>query len=197
MDNAQAREVELKTDSAVFVDVVEGRKLFEIRLNDRDFKIGDDLVLRETLYTGSEMKAGAPLIYSDRTVRRRVGYIMAGPVYGLAEGWAILGFDLAALPAQDAEPVRDERAAFMQAFPNAIWFDVASQPSQEWAIDKWQGWQARAALSQADVRDAMRYRWLQAEANLDYVEFQDQWFESASDLDTAIDAAIKAQEGKS
>jgi hypothetical protein len=39
-------------------------------------------------------------------------------------------------------------------------------------------------------RDAERYRWMQTESNRDYVQFHDIWYESADDLDTAIDAAL-------
>ncbi|EAE7802272.1 DUF3850 domain-containing protein [Listeria monocytogenes] len=45
---------ELKTMSEYFVPVAEGRKTFEIRKNDRDFKIDDYLLLKEfkDTYTG-------------------------------------------------------------------------------------------------------------------------------------------------
>jgi hypothetical protein len=39
-------------------------------------------------------------------------------------------------------------------------------------------------------RDAGRYRWLQTESNRDYVDFNDIWYESADDLDAAIDEAL-------
>lgn len=38
---------ELKTHVAQFNEVVAGRKTGEIRLNDRDFKLGDNVCLRE------------------------------------------------------------------------------------------------------------------------------------------------------
>ncbi len=72
---------------------------------------------------------------------------------------------LAALPAQDAAPVRDERAAFQKAmndarfFPAELDFAKAKSPSgrDEYANSHlescWVGWQARAALAQADARD--------------------------------------------
>ncbi|EAF0246019.1 DUF3850 domain-containing protein, partial [Listeria monocytogenes] len=45
---------ELKTMSEYFAAVAEGRKTFEIRKNDRDFKIDDYLLLKEfeETYTG-------------------------------------------------------------------------------------------------------------------------------------------------
>ncbi|WP_151753050.1 DUF3850 domain-containing protein [Acinetobacter soli] len=80
---------ELKTDSEVFQAVFEGRKTFEIRFNDRDFKVGDELVLLETIHTGEQMKRGKPLLYSGNELRKKVSYILSG--YGLQDGWVILG----------------------------------------------------------------------------------------------------------
>ncbi|MFW2039314.1 DUF3850 domain-containing protein [Acinetobacter ursingii] len=79
----------LKTDPEVFQAVVEGRKTFEIRFNDRDFKVGDELVLLETIYTGEQMKHGKPLLYSGNELRKTVSYVLSG--YGLQDGWVILG----------------------------------------------------------------------------------------------------------
>lgn len=80
---------ELKTDSEVFQAVVEGRKTFEIRFNDRDFRVGDELVLLEAIHTGEQMKRGKPLLYSGNELRKKVSYILSG--YGLQDGWVILG----------------------------------------------------------------------------------------------------------
>ena len=80
---------ELKTDSEVFQAVVEGRKTFEIRFNDRDFKVGDELVLLETIHTGEQMKQGKPLLYSGNELHKTVSYVLSG--YGLQDGWVILG----------------------------------------------------------------------------------------------------------
>jgi hypothetical protein len=81
---------ELKTDPEVFGDVLRGAKDYEIRLDDRGFAVGDTLLLRETLHTGAEMRAGKPLVYTGRTITETVGHILKG--YGLAENWAILNF---------------------------------------------------------------------------------------------------------
>lgn len=43
----------------------------------------------------------------------------------------------------------------------------------------------------AIAKNAARYEWLRNEANRDYVEFMDRWFELDSDLDAAIDAAMQ------
>lgn len=80
---------ELKTDPEVFQAVVDGRKTFEIRFNDRDFKVGDELVLLETIHTGEQMKKGKPLLYSGNELHKTVSYVLSG--YGLQDGWVILG----------------------------------------------------------------------------------------------------------
>ena len=93
---------ELKTDPDVFQALVDGRKTYELRKDDRGFQVGDTLTLRETRYTGQEMISyehpdhpgrivfGKPLEYTGRTVGRVVTHILRGPIYGLADGWAIL-----------------------------------------------------------------------------------------------------------
>ncbi len=81
---------DLKTDSDVFKQAKAGRKTFEIRLADRDYKVGDTLTLHETRYTGNEMRAGKPLEYTGDTVLCAVTYVLHGPVYGLKEGWIVM-----------------------------------------------------------------------------------------------------------
>jgi hypothetical protein len=82
---------ELKTDPEVFQAVYDGfRKAFEIRFNDRNFTEGDDLLLRETFYTGEEMNQGKPLIYTGREYEFHISYVLRGPIYGLKEGWVIM-----------------------------------------------------------------------------------------------------------
>jgi len=82
----------LKTDSKVFNDVLYGNKNFEIRLNDRDFKEGDVLNLKETRHTGEQMKQGSPLKYTGTEINVKVSYILQGAIYGLIDGWVIMSF---------------------------------------------------------------------------------------------------------
>ena len=84
---------ELKTDSNVFREVYIGRKNFEIRKNDRNFKEGDILHFKETVHTGEEMKNGSPLVYG-RELLAMVKYILHGPVYGLMDGWCIMSINI-------------------------------------------------------------------------------------------------------
>ncbi len=70
----------LKTDPEVFEAVLLGLKKYEIRFNDRGFRVGDDLCLSETKYTGQEMEAGKPLVYTARTVNKTIAHILHGPI---------------------------------------------------------------------------------------------------------------------
>lgn len=79
---------ELKTDPEVFQMSWEGKKSYEIRVNDRDYQPGDSLLLRETRYSGEEMKAGKPLEYTNRSLECMINSVLTG--YGLGEGWVIL-----------------------------------------------------------------------------------------------------------
>jgi hypothetical protein len=81
---------ELKTDPAMFRAVAEGVKTYEIRKDDRGFEVGDRLYLNETLSTGAEMAAGAPLEYTGGQIGVIVTHVLRGPIYGLADGWVIL-----------------------------------------------------------------------------------------------------------
>ncbi len=80
----------LKTDPEVFQAVLDGVKTFEIRFNDRGFQVGDALHLRETRFTGAEMREGKPLEYTGRECHRIVSHVLTG--YGLADGWCCLSF---------------------------------------------------------------------------------------------------------
>ncbi len=80
----------LKTDTEVFQAIVDGRRTFEIRFNDRNFKVGDELVLLETIHTLEEqMKHGKPLLFSGNVLRKTISYVLSG--YGLEAGWVVLG----------------------------------------------------------------------------------------------------------
>lgn len=80
---------ELKTDSDVFFQSMMGLKPLEIRLNDRNFQIGDYLFLKETKYSAAEMKQGKPLEYTGRVLSRAVTCVIKS--YGLMDGYVALG----------------------------------------------------------------------------------------------------------
>lgn len=73
---------ELKILPKWFEDVKSGEKTFEIRRADRDFKVGDNLVLKE-------YEKGR---YTGREIERTIQYIYKGDgTYGLSEDFWILG----------------------------------------------------------------------------------------------------------
>ena len=83
----------LKTDPDVFGYVWIGQKSFEIRKNDRNYYPGDILLLRETKYSGHQMKNGKPMRYTGRWISVRVSYVLRGPIYGLEDGWVIMSIE--------------------------------------------------------------------------------------------------------
>ncbi|MFH6944588.1 DUF3850 domain-containing protein [Flavobacterium sp. FlaQc-50] len=73
---------ELKTWQKYFVDIFCGLKNFELRKNDRDFKVGDEVLLKE--YDAFKRE------YTGRILHRRIDYILHGGQFGLEEGYVIL-----------------------------------------------------------------------------------------------------------
>jgi hypothetical protein len=76
----------LKTWPEYFVAVLIGTKTFEIRKNDRDFNVGDELVLQEYEPTND--------MYSGRSVKRTVTYVLNGGSFGIDKGYCVLGLRL-------------------------------------------------------------------------------------------------------
>ncbi len=72
---------ELKILPEYFEDVTKGTKNFELRRNDRDFAVGDKLILKEY-----EEDA-----YTGRETTRVIEYIFRGGSYGLDPEYSILG----------------------------------------------------------------------------------------------------------
>ena len=75
----------LKTDPVYFQAVVDGRKGFEVRNNDRKFEEGDVLILAEFRQKDEYVKTGwnegyiNPAGFTGRTLRRTVGLIVSDP----------------------------------------------------------------------------------------------------------------------
>ena len=80
-------EHELKIWSEPFDAVSCGRKNFEIRRNDRAFKVGDTLRLRE--FNPEDHT------YSGREVKRVITYMIVGGEWGLPKELCVLGWSLA------------------------------------------------------------------------------------------------------
>lgn len=79
-------EHRIKTLQPYFNDVKIGIKEFELRKNDRDYKVGDTLILEE--YDDTDFTTG----YTGEVIRKTVIYILKDcPQYGLQDGYCILG----------------------------------------------------------------------------------------------------------
>lgn len=72
----------LKTWPEYFKLAREGKKRFELREDDREFKEGDKIILQE--YDPSAKK------YSGEEVTFQCGFILRGPTFGLKKGSCII-----------------------------------------------------------------------------------------------------------
>ena len=72
---------QLKQAGIYFEDVISGKKPFEVRKNDRNFKVGDYLGLNELDPNGVE---------TGRSALFRVSYVLESPEY-CKEGYVVLG----------------------------------------------------------------------------------------------------------
>ncbi len=82
-EGMEARESvthDLKVWSSYFESLLDGTKNFEVRFNDRDFKSGHYLRLREWLNNE----------YTGRELTKRVTYVLQGGVFGLETGYVAL-----------------------------------------------------------------------------------------------------------
>lgn len=78
----------LKTWPSFFEAVLNGRKTFECRKNDRDFAPGDTLVLKE--YDPAKEAVLDDWKYTGRTLTRTVGFVVHGGVFGIAPGYCVM-----------------------------------------------------------------------------------------------------------
>lgn len=90
----------LKTVEPHFTELWEGRKTFELRKNDRDFKVGDRLFLR--LYDGQT--------FGNKGLMAEVTHILSDFPDGLKEGYCILSIE--PLFRVEANPVDDDDEEF-------------------------------------------------------------------------------------
>ena len=68
----------LKLHAEYFEDVKDGRKTFETRFNDRDYKVGDVVSLKEGIHTLDGYQ------YSGREISAEIGYISD---FGVNDGY--------------------------------------------------------------------------------------------------------------
>lgn len=77
---------ELKVHHKFFYPLFSGNKTFEVRKNDRNYKLGDILVLRD--YDNIKEK------YLDGYIIARVTYILIGGEYGIDVDYICMSFDI-------------------------------------------------------------------------------------------------------
>lgn len=82
MNNCGLTIHELKTWKKYFNDVWEYRKFFEIRRNDRDFKVGDFLRLMEYDHETKE--------FTGRECTVEVKFILHGDTFGVQTGYCVM-----------------------------------------------------------------------------------------------------------
>jgi ParB family chromosome partitioning protein len=86
---------ELKCDKRFYGDVESGQKPFEVRENDRDYKVGDHLWLREgeLRYTGSaDVEGDNVWSYTGNACVKGVTYVLTHAMFhGVREGYVVLG----------------------------------------------------------------------------------------------------------
>ena len=77
---AETKTHELKILPEYYAQVISRNKLWELRKNDRDFKVGDTVILKE--WTDEQE-------FTGREYRTTILYVFEGGKYGLAEGYCI------------------------------------------------------------------------------------------------------------
>jgi uncharacterized protein DUF3850 len=100
---------DLKVCPEFFEKLLSGEKTFEIRKDDRGFRAGDTLLLREYL-PGAE--------YTGRTLRREVTYLIGNGLFGVREDYVVMA--LGPSPATQEARLREalekiERIAYSRA----------------------------------------------------------------------------------
>ncbi len=88
----RARIHELKTWPTFFEAVLRGDKAFEWRKYDRDFAVGDELVLKEWCPLDGASHSSPLLGYTDRSITARITYILTS--FGVPEGYCVLGIQV-------------------------------------------------------------------------------------------------------
>lgn len=69
-----------------FEETWQGRKTFELRLNDRDYNVGDTVTLREFDHVKGT--------YTGRLITGTITYLVEGGRFGLTEGWCCFQLEI-------------------------------------------------------------------------------------------------------
>jgi hypothetical protein len=80
---------EVKAWPPYFESTVTGHKCFDLRLNDRAYKVGDFLLLREW---DPDIQS-----YTGRNATAQISYILPGGQFGLAEDYVALSIEVVSI----------------------------------------------------------------------------------------------------
>ena len=78
----------LKIHPEYFAPVKSGAKTFEIRKADRNYKVGDSIMLEE--YDPEALKMGK-LGYTGNVCHKRISYVFRGGKHGVSNDYVVLG----------------------------------------------------------------------------------------------------------
>lgn len=81
-EESKSDKHDLKTWPEYFNEIFLGHKTFEVRKNDRDFKVGDYLILKEWDQNTNS--------YTGRMMVRKVSYIFKGGEFGVKDGYVVM-----------------------------------------------------------------------------------------------------------
>lgn len=81
---------ELKTHPQYFSMVFSGSKKFEVRKNDRNYQLGDELILKEYVPKGYYEDGLNDDTYTGRILHRRIDYILHGGQFGIEDGYVVM-----------------------------------------------------------------------------------------------------------
>jgi hypothetical protein len=85
---------ELKTHPQYFSMVFAGTKKFEVRKNDRNYQLGDELLLKEFVPEGYYEDGTSDEHYTGRILHRRIDYILHGGQFGIENGYVVMSLSV-------------------------------------------------------------------------------------------------------
>ena len=99
------RTHELKTWPSFFAGIWDESKTFEVRRNDRDFMVGDLLILAEwNPHYHVAHDAAVQVGLTGRECRRVVTYVLRGGEFGIEVGFCVLGLGVPAAQGEAVKP---------------------------------------------------------------------------------------------
>lgn len=163
------RTHDLKCWPDSFEEMLAGRKTAEFRLNDRDYRVGDTLLIREWCPVRKE--------YTQREITREITHVLDN-AFGLPKGYAMLSLGTAAAKSESnttrVEVSQMARDAALLLLTRILGYPPAEPHDGHYSVQAFTRFEAEIrtaaeAASQAEIeplrQDKERLDWLQAEMN--------------------------------